>query len=316
MRGQAPSKDAPAPAPAPMPARRKGVPVRAAPSVRRFAREIGVDIHEVNPSTEGDRLSIEDVKRHAKDQLKGMRTGGGGVAAPPLPDFKQWGEINVESMSTIRKVTAQHMAACWSTIPHVTQNEKADISKLEEWRKVQNKKGDVKLTLTAILLKHAATLLKEFRNFNASLDVEDQSIIYKQYVHIGVAVDTPKGLLVPVIRDVDQKSLSELAEELNETASKTRDGKIDPARLQGGTFTITNLGGIGGGHFTPIVNYPEAAILGIGRGTVEPVFENGAFAPRLMMPMSLSYDHRLIDGADGARFVTALKSLLEYPMSL
>lgn len=311
------------PAPAPLPQRAVGVPVRAAPSVRKFAREIGLDIREVTPSTDNDRISIEDVKAFAKRRLTLLSQSGGsggiGIPVPPMPDFSQWGPIREEGLSTIRRLTAQHMALCWSTIPHVTQNDQFDITAAEDWRKQQSRlveKEGAKLTLTAVLIKMVAQTLKAFPSFNATMDMVGQRIIYKDYIHIGIAVDTPKGLVVPVIKDCAKKSILEISHELTGISERAREGKISPDELKGGTFTITNLGGIGGGHFTPIVNHPEVAILGVGRGQIQPVFINGSFAPRMLMPVSLSYDHRLIDGADGARFITALKRAVEYPLSL
>ena len=310
----------PHPAPAPMPLPEAGAPVRAAPSVRKFSREIGIQIHTVPPVIQGGRISIEDVKRHAKRLL----TGGGlpassGVVVPPLPDFSKFGSTTEEAMSTIRKITAKHMTMCWSSIPHVTQNDKADITDLEVWRKQNGPEAEKlggKLTLTAILVRLVADALKEFPNFNCSIDMPAKKVIYKDFINIGIAIDTPKGLMVPVIRDADNKDVLTLAKELTDMAVRARDGKISPNELQGGTFTITNVGGIGGSHFTPIINHPEVAILGIGRGAKEAVFKDGKFVPRLMMPTSLSYDHRIIDGADGARFSVALKKAIEGPLSL
>jgi pyruvate dehydrogenase E2 component (dihydrolipoamide acetyltransferase) len=227
--------------------------------------------------------------------------------------------VEREAMNMVRKMTAQHMAACWSTIPHVTQHDQADITELENLRKRFAKKAEEaggKLTMTAILLKVTAAALKVFPKFNASIDTAREEIIYKKYCHIGVAVDSPRGLLVPVLRDVDQKNIIELAVELSQVAQKVREGKIAPADLQGGTFTLSNLGGIGGGHFTPIVNYPEVAILGVGRGALEPVYLDGQFQPRLVLPLSLSYDHRLIDGADGARFLRWMVEAINEPLLL
>jgi pyruvate dehydrogenase E2 component (dihydrolipoamide acetyltransferase) len=313
------SKEDPQPAPAPVLIPDSGTPVRAAPSVRKFAREIGLQIHIVPPNTPGGRITIDNVKAYAKTLLSGAGSTGAGVAVPPLPDVSKYGPVREESMSTIRKLTAEHMAMCWSTIPHVTQNNKVDITDLEAWRKANGKEAEEaggKLTLTAILVRQVANVLKQFPNFNASIDMAGRKIIYKDYIHIGIAVDTPKGLMVPVIRDADQKNILELSMALTDIAVRARDGKIKPSELQGGTFTITNLGGIGGGYFTPIVNHPEVAILGIGRASLEGVYKDGEFAPHLMMPMSLSYDHRVIDGADGARFTVALKSTLESPLSL
>jgi pyruvate dehydrogenase E2 component (dihydrolipoamide acetyltransferase) len=311
---------APPPVEAP-PQRASRIPAAASPSVRRLAREVGVDISEVAGSGAGGRISIEDVKNHAQRLL--TDPSGYRVAAEPLavalPDFTRWGEVEREPMSSVRRATAEHMAQAWSTIPHVTQHAKADITALEDLRKrytVRTEAAGGKLTITAIVLKVVATALKLFPQFNASLDMGRQEIVYKRFYHIGVAVDTDRGLLVPVIRDVDQKSLVQLSVELTEVAEKARSKKITLAEMQGGTFTVTNLGGIGGSHFSPIINAPEVAILGLARSGIEPQYIDGQFVPRLMLPLSLSYDHRLIDGADGARFIRWVGEALEQPFLL
>ncbi|QBG46408.1 dihydrolipoyllysine-residue acetyltransferase [Verrucomicrobia bacterium S94] len=276
--------------------------VSAAPNVRRLARELGVDIHMVKPSREGGRISMEDVKNHAKGTIE---SGGGGRRSSVQ------GATRVEKMSGIRKATMNHMAHCWATIPHVTQQDWADITHLDELRKKFAKKAEAhgaKLTVTAILVKVVASALKAFPNFNCSIDADNAEIIYKDFYNIGIAVDTDKGLMVPVIRDADQKNMIELAGDLGAIAKKAREGQIALEDLQGGTFTITNLGGIGGTFFTPIVNSPEVAILGVGRA----VRQDG----RMMMPLSLSYDHRIIDGADGARFIRWIVDALEEPLLL
>jgi pyruvate dehydrogenase E2 component (dihydrolipoamide acetyltransferase) len=334
------SKEEPAPTPAPAPAAPQAapaaqpapaapaapasyngnrVPVAAAPSVRKFAREIGVDVERVTGTGEKGRISIDDVKAYAKQQLTQpqLAVAGGAPAALPLPDFSQWGEVETQKMSGIRKVTAQHMARCWNTIPHVTQQEKADITQLEAARKRFGAKAEAaggKLTLTAMLMKIVAAALKVYPQFNASVDTANESIVLKKYIHIGIAVDTPKGLVVPVVRDVNKKNIIELSAELAGIAAKARDGKISPDDMQGGSFTISNLGGIGGSFFTPIVNHPEVAILGVGRGAQEPVWNDSAFEPRLMLPLSLSYDHRVIDGADGARFIRWIAEAMQEPV--
>jgi pyruvate dehydrogenase E2 component (dihydrolipoamide acetyltransferase) len=322
------AESAPSPAPAPVapPARAAErpahAPIPAAPSVRKFAREIGVELREVPGSGAAGRISIDDVKAWSRRLNQGGRSAApaaGAVAAKPLPDFRKFGEITVEKMSTIRRMTVQHMATCWSTIPHVTQFDEADVGPLEKLRarfnKVAEPKG-VKLTVTALLLKILAQVMKAHSKFNASLDVAREEIILKGFVNIGVAVDTPKGLVVPVLRNVDQKSLLQIGTELKTYADKVKAGKIAPDDLAGGGMTLTNLGGLGGKHFTPIVNAPEVAILGLGRAEFKPVWdtEAGAFVPRAMMPISLSYDHRLIDGADGTRFLRALVDAVEMPM--
>lgn len=297
------------PAPAPVPAPAADQPVSAAPNVRRLARELGVDIHMVKPSQAGGRISLDDVKQHARSTLAG---GGGSVAASPSA-----GAVRVEKMSAIRRATMTHMAHCWATIPHVTQHHTADITKLESLRKQYAPRAEAagaKLTMTAIIIKVLASALKMFPKFNCSIDPEKAEIIYKEYYNIGIAMDTPKGLLVPVIRNGDRKNIVELAIELKALAEKARDGKIEMSDLQGGTFTFTNLGIIGGSFFTPIVNAPEVAILGSGRAYWEPDAHGGE--KRFKLPLSLSYDHRIIDGADGARFLQWVVEAIEEPMLL
>jgi pyruvate dehydrogenase E2 component (dihydrolipoamide acetyltransferase) len=290
----------------------------AAPSVRRLARELGVEISQVSGSGPGGRISIQDVKNHARRVI--TETGGLKPAGPaptaPLPDFARWGEIERTPMTTVRRKTAENMSYAWATVPHVTQFDKADITELEELRKSFGKKAEAaggKLTVTAIMLKIVASALKVFPQFNASLDMSRNDIVFKKYYHIGVAVDTDRGLLVPVIRDVDKKNILELSVELTQMAERARNKKLSLDEMQGGTFTITNLGGIGGTYFSPIVNAPDVAILGISRASVDPVFVNGQFEPRLMLPLSLSYDHRLIDGADAARFLHWVVEALQQP---
>ncbi len=315
----------PAPVERPEPAATQRLPAAASPSVRRLAREVGVDINEVQGSGPGGRISIEDVKMHARRLL--TDTGGYHAAAPAaaeprtvtLPDFSRWGEVEHQAMTSVRRATAEHMAQAWATIPHVTQHASADITALEQLRKRYSPRAEAaggRLTVTAIALKVVTAALKLFPQFNASVDMARQEIIYKRYYHIGVAVDTDRGLLVPVIRDVDQKSLIDLAVELNTLAEKARDRKTTLAEMQGGTFTVTNLGGIGGSHFTPVINAPEVAILGLARSRIEATYIDGKFEPRLMLPLSLSYDHRLIDGADGARFIRWVVEALEQPFLL
>ncbi len=305
----------------PAPSQGDRLPVAAAPSVRKFAREVGINIAAVPGSGPNGRISIEDVKAHAKALLTQAGApalaGGGTVRIPPLPDFSKWGAVDRQKMNNVRKMTAQHMALCWSTIPHVTQQDKADITDLERLRKRYAKKAEQaggKLTLTAMLLKMIASALKVYPQFNASVDLANEELVLKKYVHIGVAVDTPKGLVVPVVQNVDQKNIIELSIELTEIANKARDGKISPKDMEGGTFTLSNLGGIGGSYFTPIINHPEVAILGIGRGSYEPIMIDDEFEPRLMLPMSLSYDHRVIDGADGARFLRWIAEAIQEPL--
>jgi pyruvate dehydrogenase E2 component (dihydrolipoamide acetyltransferase) len=294
----------------------------AAPSVRRLARELGVDINQVPGSGPGGRISKEDVKNHVRQlNLEEERAKPAAIEVPvlSLPDFTKWGEVEQEPMSSIRRTTARRLSQAWSTIPHVTHFERADITELDELRRRYAKKAEVaggKLTVTAIILKVVASALKVFPKFNASLDMANLEIIYKKYYHIGVAVDTDHGLLVPVIRDVDQKSIIELSVELTQISEKARSRKVTLEDLEGGTFTITNLGGIGGANFAPLINPPEVAILGISRASTEPVFKDGGFEPRLIMPLSLSYDHRLIDGADAARFMRWVAQAIEQPFLL
>lgn len=300
-------------------------PIPAAPHVRRFAREVGVDIYEVKGSGPGGRISEDDVKAYAKGLLSAAATAAqappraGHFAQPQLPDFAKWGKIERVSMRGVRRKTAEHLAEAWNTIPHVTQHDRADITELEQLRarfapKAEEAGG--KMTVTAIALKVCAAALKVFPQFNASIDIEKEEIVYKQYISIGVAADTDRGLLVPVIREVDKKNIVELAVELSQFSKKARDKKLTPADMEGGTFTITNLGGIGGVGFTPIVNYPEVAILGLSRSRMEPEWINGKFEPRLILPLSLSYDHRLIDGADAARFLRWIAEAFEQPFLL
>jgi len=298
-------------------------PVPAAPHVRRLARELGIDIHNVPGNGPGGRISEADVKLYAKSMIVAAASGAGPAAThlkqPALPDFSKWGKIERVSMRGVRRKTAEHMWEAWSAIPHVTQQDKADITELEQLRtKFAPKAAEAggKMTVTAIALKVCASALKIFPQFNASIDMEKEEIVYKQFINIGVAVDTDRGLLVPVIRDVEKKNIVELAAELTGLSKKARDKKLSPADMEGGTFTITNLGGIGGTGFSPIVNYPEVAILGLSRSGMEPVWMNGKFEPRMVLPLSLSYDHRLIDGADAARFLRWIAEAFEQPFLL
>ena len=299
-------------------------PVPAAPHVRRLAREIGVDIHAVQGSGPGGRISEDDVKLHAKNVLAAAATAAqapraGQFVAPELPDFSKWGKTERVSMRGVRRKTAEHLWQAWTTIPHVTQQDRADITELEQLRARFGPRAEEaggKMTVTAIALKVCASALKVFPQFNASIDMGSKEIIYKQYINIGVAVDTDRGLLVPVIRDVDKKNIVELAAEMTQLSKKARDKKLTPAEMEGGTFTITNLGGIGGTGFSPIVNHPEVAILGLSRSRMEPEWVNNKFEPRLILPLSLSYDHRLIDGADAARFLRWIAEAFEQPFLL
>ena len=298
-------------------------PVPAAPSVRRLAREIGVDIHSVQGSGPGGRISDDDVKLHAKNMLAAAavaaQTPAVGFGEPELPDFSKWGKIERVPMRGVRRKTAEHLRQAWNTIPHVTQQDRSDITELEQLRAKfapRAEEAGGKMTVTAIALKVVASALKVFPQFNASIDLGKEEIIYKQYINVGVAVDTDRGLLVPVIRDVDKKNIVELAAELTQLSKKAKDKKLTPDEMSGGTFTITNLGGIGGTGFSPIVNHPEVAILGLSRSRMEPEWVNNKFEPRLILPLSLSYDHRLIDGADAARFLRWIAEAFEQPFLL
>ncbi len=287
--------------------------VPAGPATRRLARELGVDLAQVRGTARGGRVTQEDVRAYVRELASGAVVRGGGLQAPPLPDFERWGQVERKPLESIRRRTAEQMSLAWTLIPHVTQNDLADITDLEAFRKAQDGKGP-KLTVTAFALKAAAIALRQFPQFNASLDLAHNQLIVKNYYHIGVAVDTERGLLVPVVRDVDKKSVHELAQELTGIAERARDKKVSADEMRGGTFTITNLGGIGGTGFTPIVNYPEVAILGMSRARQEAVVRGGQIVPRLLLPLSLSYDHRVIDGADAARFTRRLAEMLENPM--
>jgi pyruvate dehydrogenase E2 component (dihydrolipoamide acetyltransferase) len=324
---QAEAPAAPAPAPAAAPAPSGAIPAAASPAVRRLAREIGVDINAVDGSGPAGRISQEDVKEHARRILSsvgsaGAPAAGGAVAARasrPMPDFSKWGEVQREPWSNIRRVTAEHLSYSWNTAPHVTQFDKADVTALEELRKKykdQVVKAGGNLTVTAMLVKILATALQKFPQFNASIDPDRGEIIYKKYVNVGVAVDTDRGLLVPVIKDANRKNITEIAVELQQLAGKARDRKLTVDEMSGGSMSLSNLGGIGGTYFTPIINWPEVAILGVSRGAIEPVWKDGQFVPRQMLPLSLSYDHRQIDGADAIRFLRWVVEAVEQPFLL
>ena len=285
--------------------------VPAAPSVRRLARELGIDISLVPGSGPGGRISEDDVKAYTK-QIITSGAIGAGVAAKPLPDFTKFGLVERKPMNNIRKKTAEHLTFSWNTIPHVTQFDKADATELEKTRKKYST-AQRKLTITPFLLKIMTSALKNFPQFNAALDLTTHEIIYKKYYNIGVAVNTERGLLVPVIRDVDQKNILQLTEELNAAAERARNKKTTLDELQGGSMTLTNLGGLGGTAFTPIINWPEVCILGVSRASWEPVFEKENFVARFKLPLSLSYDHRLIDGVDAARFLRWICEAIEQP---
>jgi pyruvate dehydrogenase E2 component (dihydrolipoamide acetyltransferase) len=291
----------------------------ASPSVRRLARELGADINKVAGTGPGGRITDEDVKRHVKQLVTGAAGRGAapGFATPELPDFSAFGEIERKPMSHVRRLTMDSMSLAWRTIPHVTQFDRADITELETVRKKFGKaaeKDGTKLTITSMLLKVVAAALKKFPAFNASIDEANNQIILKKYIHVGIAVDTDRGLLVPVIRDVDKKSILELAKNLQDVSDRSRNKKVQPDEFEGGSFTISNQGSIGGTDFTPIVYWPQVAILGVSRGMVEPRYIDGELKPRNILPLSLSYDHRAVDGADAARFLTWVKNALEHPI--
>ena len=296
-----------------------GAPVAAAPSVRRYARELGVNIGDVPGSGPGGRIGQDDVTKFVKGVMTGGRAGGASpVRHAPLPDFSKWGPVEVKPMSNIRRKTAEHLSAAWQA-PHVTQHDKADVSGVEEFRKAHGaraEKDGAKITVTAIVIKIVALAIERYRQFASSVDMANESLVFKNYIHIGVAVDTPNGLLVPVIRDVDKKTISQIAIDLATLSQKARDRKLSLDEMSGGVFSVTNLGGIGGTMFTPIVNQPEVAILGLSRTAIEPVWKGDKFEPRPMLPLSLSYDHRVIDGADAARFLRFIADALEQPLSL
>jgi pyruvate dehydrogenase E2 component (dihydrolipoamide acetyltransferase) len=295
----------------------------ASPSVRRMARELGVEISQVAGTGPEGRISIDDVKAHTKRLVTASAAGAGGLStsAEPLPDFTRWGTVERQAMRAVRRKTAEHLSAAWATIPHVTQHDVADITSLEALRKRYSKQVEAaggSLTVTAIAVKVIAAALKAFPQFNSSIDLAANEIVYKKFINVGVAVATDRGLLVPVIRNADTKSITQLSVELSQLSEKARNRKIALDEMQGGCFSISNLGGIGGSFFTPIVNAPEVAILGISRARMEPVYnkETGQFAPRLMLPLSLSYDHRVIDGADGIRFLRWVVEAFEEPFVL
>ncbi|KAA1175816.1 dihydrolipoyllysine-residue acetyltransferase [Marinobacter salinexigens] len=318
------SEEAPKPAAAPQPqggtyeVPAPGAKVHAGPAVRKLARELGADLARVKGSGPKGRIIKDDVHAYVKSQLQQVQQGGSvgtgsGIPGVKLPDFSQFGDIEKESMSRMMAVTATNMQRSWLNVPHVTQFEDADITDMEAFRKAQKVAGEkrgVKMTPLPFLLKACATALAELPQFNVSIDMEKKEVIRKKYIHIGIAVDTPHGLMVPVIRDVDKKGLWELAAESAELAQKARDKQLKPAEMQGACFTITSLGGIGGTAFTPIVNTPEVAILGVSKAAMKPVWDGKEFQPRLMLPLSLSYDHRAVNGADAARFTSALAQSL------
>ncbi len=286
----------------------------ASPSVRKFARELGADLSQMSGSGNKGRILKDDVKSWVKQALaQGSQGGGLGIEPMPEIDYSQFGDIDIQPLTRINKLTGKFLHRNWLTVPHVTQFDEADITELEKFRKQLNKENEkegTRITVLAFLMKALVSALKEFPRFNSSLDHSGENLVLKQYVNIGVAMDTPDGLVVPVIRDCDRKTLFELGNELIETSKRARDKKLSPADMSGGCMTISSLGGIGGTLFTPIVNAPEVAILGVSRSSIKPVYDGETFAPRLMLPLSLSYDHRVIDGADGARFTSYLSKVL------
>jgi pyruvate dehydrogenase E2 component (dihydrolipoamide acetyltransferase) len=321
---QVPEAPAAVVAPAP-PARADGRAAPASPAVRRLAREIGVNINDVEGTGPNARISQDDVKEHARRILSsvgaagGVGPGGGARAVRALPDFSKWGEVDRQAWTSIRRVTSEHLSYAWNTIPHVTQFDKADVTELEALRKrhkEQVAKAGGNLTVTAMLVRIIATAVRKFPQFNASIDTERGEIVYKKYLNVGVAVDTDRGLLVPVIRSADEKNITQIAVELHQLAERARERKLTIDEMSGGSMSISNLGGIGGTYFTPIVNWPEVAILGVSRGVIEPVWRNDRFEPVPRLPLSLSYDHRVIDGADAMRFLKWVVEAIEQPFLL
>ena len=288
----------------------------ASPAIRRFARELGADLLQIAGSSRGGRIVRDDVTGFVKSIMTGAArpaSGGLGFDLPPQPkvNFSRYGDIEVQPLKKIQKVSGAYLHRNWVSIPHVTQNDLADITDMEVYRKATAREQGVKLTPLVFLIKAVVAALKEFPAFNASLDATRENLVLKKYFHIGIAVDTPDGLVVPVIRDCDQKDIFQLASELGEMSQRARDGKLKPVEMQGGCFSISSLGGIGGTSFTPIINAPEVAILGVSRSSMQPQWDGKEFQPRMMLPLCLSYDHRVIDGANGARFTRYLSTCLE-----
>ena len=292
--------------------------VHASPSIRKLAREFGVDLTRVKGSGNKGRINEEDVKGFVKSELAkpaGSATAGGAFAFPSMPhiDFTKFGAIETRALSRIKKLSGNNLARNWMMIPHVTQQDEADITDVEAFRVKTNEeiaKSGVKLTMLAFLIKASVAALKKFPEFNASLEPGGENLILKKYFNIGFAADTPNGLVVPVIKSADQKSIIDIAKEMSELSAKAREGKLSPTEMQGGCFSISSLGGIGGSFFTPIINAPEVAILGVSKASMKPLWNGKEFVPRLILPMSLSYDHRVVDGASGARFSTYLAELM------
>lgn len=309
-----------APAAVSVSASTSGAHVHASPSIRKLAREYGVDLAKVKGSAHKGRITEEDVKGFVKAELAKPNSGAafgavGGFALPTMPpvDFSKFGTVETRALSRIKKLSGANLHRNWVGIPHVTQHDEADITDAEAFRVATNEelaKSGVKITMLAFLIKASVAALKKFPEFNASLEPGGENLVLKKYFHIGFAADTPNGLVVPVVKDADKKSITELARESADLAAKAREGKLSPAEMQGGCFSISSLGGIGGTFFTPIINAPEVAILGVSRAKTQPVWNGKEFVPRLILPMSLSYDHRVIDGAAAARFTTYLAGLM------
>lgn len=314
----------PTPAPVPAAISYHSHKVHASPSIRKFARELGVDLSQVTGSGPKDRVLLDDVQGYVKGVIRnggaassasGSASSGAGLLLLPWPplDFSKFGSTELQPLSRIKKISGSNLHRNWVTMPHVTQFDEADITELEAFRKSANdalSKSCVKVTMLAFVIKASVSALKKFPAINASLDAAGENLILKQYYNIGFAADTPNGLVVPVVKNVDQKGIADIAREMGELSAQARDGKLKPADMQGASFTISSLGGIGGLAFTPIINAPEVAILGLSKSAIKPMWDGKQFVPRLMMPMSLSYDHRVIDGAMGARFSVYLGEVL------
>jgi pyruvate dehydrogenase E2 component (dihydrolipoamide acetyltransferase) len=324
-KAEAPAAAAPAPTAAPAPQQRAAAApvaittdfssVHASPSIRKFARELGVDLTAVKGSGPKGRVTADDVKGWVKQALKSGAPAAGGSALPKVPDvdFSKFGQVEVKPLGRIQKISGPRLQASWLNVPHVWQMDEADITDLEETRsklKSEASKAGVKLTPLAFILRACVKALREFPMVNSSLDASGQNLVWKKYVHLGFAADTPNGLVVPVIRDADKKDVYELARELAALSEKARAGKLTALEMQGASFTVSSLGGIGGTSFTPIINAPEVAILGVARSSMRPVYKDGQFVPRLILPFTLAYDHRVIDGAGGVRFTTFLAEKL------
>ncbi len=308
-----------APAEKPINAQPSGAKFHASPAMRAVAREMGVPLAKVSGTGPKGRITKADIQAYVKQVMKavesGSLAGAGGVGIPPMPavDFKQFGEIEFKDLSRIKKLSGAHLSRCWLNVPHVTQFDEVDISEMEDFRQAMKDKAareNIKLTPLVFIMKAVASALKKYPQFNSSLSADNSQLILKKFINIGVAVDTQNGLVVPVFKDVDRKSLFDLSRELMEVSARARDGKLTPADMSGGTFTISSLGGIGGTQFTPIVNAPEVAILGVSRSSMKPIWNGKDFEPKLMLPLALSYDHRVIDGAEGARFIVTLGQYL------